>query len=110
MMFLYLDLSPIGLEYRYSLFLLTGRREGRDVIKQDIGIEITSYRLFQIKEDLKLTDGNLATQLRSLEQDGYITFFKANEGHKTKTFYKLTDDGKETLEAFTVTLKNILYS
>jgi DNA-binding MarR family transcriptional regulator len=38
----------------------------------------------ELKEDLQLTDSNLATHLRSLEQDGYITFFKVNEGHKTK--------------------------
>ena len=64
----------------------------------------------ELKEDLELTDGNLATQLRSLEQEGFITFFKTNEGHKTKTFYKLTDNGENTLQTFTEKLRNILYT
>jgi DNA-binding PadR family transcriptional regulator len=72
--------------------------------QSDIGISFQ-----KLKEDLQLTDGNLATQLRSLEQDGFITFFKTNEGHKTRTIYKLTDNGKNTLEAFSEKLRNILY-
>jgi DNA-binding MarR family transcriptional regulator len=64
----------------------------------------------QLKAFLNLTDGNLASHLKSLEDDEYITFEKISIGHKTTTIYKLTPHGEEILKKFTNELLNILKS
>lgn len=61
-----------------------------------------------LKERLNLTDGNLASHLKSLEDEGYIKFIKITEGHRTKTIYQLTTDGREILRMFTQQLIYIL--
>jgi DNA-binding MarR family transcriptional regulator len=62
----------------------------------------------QLKECLQLTDGNLATHPRALEQEKYIAFSKVSEGHKTRTVYKLTREGEETLKVFSEKLTTLL--
>jgi hypothetical protein len=59
----------------------------------------------QLKEDLQLSDGNLATH--SMEQEKYITFFKETQGHKTRTVYTLTPEGEATLNALSKTLAEL---
>lgn len=75
---------------------------------EDAGEEGISFR--QLKSVLKLTDGNLATHLRSLENEGYITFEKVIDGHKVKTVYRLTGKGKEILGDFVEQLSKVLLS
>lgn len=60
-----------------------------------------------LKELLSLTDGNLATHLRALEEQGYITVQKSFIGRKPNTSYSATDAGRQAftdhlnaLEAF----------
>jgi len=60
-----------------------------------------------LKELLQLTDGNLATHLRSLEEQGYLHVQKQFIGRKPNTTYTATDDGRKAftnhlnaLEAF----------
>ncbi len=60
-----------------------------------------------LKELLSLTDGNLATHLRSLEELNYILVKKAFIGRKPSTTYSVTETGKtafnehlNSLEAF----------
>ena len=48
-----------------------------------------------LKETLKLTDGNLASHLRALENKKYIEYSKGFAGRKTQTFYKTTKLGKQ---------------
>jgi len=48
-----------------------------------------------LKETLKLTDGNLASHLRALENKEYVEFSKGFSGRKTQTFYKTTKLGKQ---------------
>lgn len=47
-----------------------------------------------MKELLSLTDGNLATHLRALEEANYISFKKEFIGRKPNTVYSVTDEGK----------------
>ncbi len=47
-----------------------------------------------IKELLSLTDGNLATHLRALEEANYISFKKEFVGRKPNTVYSATNEGK----------------
>ncbi|RYU93686.1 winged helix-turn-helix domain-containing protein [Emticicia agri] len=48
-----------------------------------------------MKELLSLTDGNLATHLRALEEANYISFKKEFIGRKPSTVYSVTDEGKQ---------------
>jgi DNA-binding MarR family transcriptional regulator len=48
-----------------------------------------------LKELLSLTDGNLATHLRALEEANYIDFKKEFIGRKPSTVYNVTDEGKK---------------
>lgn len=48
-----------------------------------------------LKELLELTDGNLATHLRALEDANYIVVQKEFVGRKPNTTYSVTDAGKE---------------
>ncbi len=67
--------------------------------------ESLSFNAF--KELLSLTDGNLATHLRALEEAGYVAVQKQFIGRKPNTTYSATDAGRQAftdhlnaLEAF----------
>ena len=47
-----------------------------------------------LKARLQVTDGNLATHLRKLEETGYVTVEKAFAGRKPVTRLHLTDTGR----------------
>ncbi|MCK8490860.1 transcriptional regulator [Spirosoma sp. RP8] len=47
------------------------------------------------KELLGLTDGNLATHLRALEESGYVAVQKQFIGRKPNTTYSTTDAGRQ---------------
>ena len=48
-----------------------------------------------LKELLSLTDGNLATHLRALEESGYLAVQKQFIGRKPNTTYSATDTGRQ---------------
>ncbi len=48
-----------------------------------------------LKDLLQLTDGNLATHLKSFEDAGYISVTKEFIGRKPNTLYTATADGKK---------------
>jgi DNA-binding HxlR family transcriptional regulator len=48
----------------------------------------------ELKELLSLTDGNLATHLRALEEQGYVLVQKQFVGRKPNTTYAATDAGR----------------
>ncbi len=60
-----------------------------------------------LKDLLNLTDGNLVTHLRALEESGYVLITKQFIGRKPNTTYRATDAGRQAftdhlaaLEAF----------
>ncbi|OIN58586.1 winged helix-turn-helix domain-containing protein [Arsenicibacter rosenii] len=48
-----------------------------------------------LKELLQLTDGNLATHLRALEEAGYLLISKQFVGRKPNTTYTATEAGRQ---------------
>lgn len=54
----------------------------------------------ELKMLTALTDGNLASYLRSLENAHYITYEKLFEGRRPKTLYALTPLGREAFVAY----------
>ena len=58
-----------------------------------------------LKELIQVTDGNLASHLKTLEESGYVKFQKGFIGRKTNTTYSITKTGEKEfklhLEALT---------
>jgi DNA-binding MarR family transcriptional regulator len=48
-----------------------------------------------LKELIQVTDGNLASHLRTLEESGYIKVEKGFVGRKTNTTYRVTKTGEK---------------
>lgn len=63
-----------------------------------------------LKEYLEVTDGNLASHLKALEKEEYISIEKSFIGKKPNTRYYVTDKGKsafsEHLKALEVLIKS----
>lgn len=48
-----------------------------------------------LKEFLDVTDGNLASHLKALEKEGYISVEKSFVGRKPNTKYYMTQEGRK---------------
>lgn len=57
-----------------------------------------------LKDLLSVTDGNLASHLKSLEKSGFIIYKKEFRGRKPNTRYSVTEEGRM---AFTKHIKAI---
>lgn len=49
----------------------------------------------ELKELLDITDGNLASHLKTLEESGYVKFQKGFIGRKTNTTYSISRSGEK---------------
>ena len=54
----------------------------------------------ELKELLRVTDGNLSVHARKLEDAGYIGCTKSFAGRMPKTEYRLTPSGRKALEKY----------
>jgi len=63
-----------------------------------------------LKEYLDVTDGNLASHLKSLEKEAFIETFKSFVGRKPNTKYHLTTLGKIAFEAHISALEKLIRS
>ncbi|MEC4114892.1 winged helix-turn-helix domain-containing protein [Myroides pelagicus] len=61
-----------------------------------------------LKEFLNLTDGNLASHLKNLEDSEYISVTKGFIGRKTNTTYAVTPQGRKAFEQHLAYLENII--
>ncbi|WP_372947518.1 winged helix-turn-helix domain-containing protein [Mariniphaga sp.] len=62
----------------------------------------------QLKEVLEVTDGNLASHIKSLETAGYIAVIKRFKNRKPNTSYEITPEGAEAFENHLKALEEIL--
>jgi DNA-binding HxlR family transcriptional regulator len=53
-----------------------------------------SFDFNALKELLTITDGNLATHVKALEKEKYISVFKSFVDRKPNTRYKVTERGR----------------
>ncbi len=60
------------------------------------------------KELLQVTDGNLASHLKALEKEDYISIFKSFIGRKPNTQYSATDKGKDAFKKHLHALENLI--
>jgi DNA-binding MarR family transcriptional regulator len=61
-----------------------------------------------LKELLQTTDGNLATHVKALEKEKYITISKSFIDRKPNTRYKVTEKGKASFKKHLDALEAIL--
>lgn len=61
-----------------------------------------------LKAELEMSDGNLITHLRTLEQAGYISGEKLTGDGRPQTLYTLTAEGKKAFEDYLSILEQIL--
>ncbi|TCV14148.1 winged helix DNA-binding protein [Sphingobacterium alimentarium] len=66
------------------------------------------YDFNSLKELLDVTDGNLASNLKSLEKEGYITVEKSFVDRKPNTKYRRTEKGKKSFENHLAALENLI--
>lgn len=61
-----------------------------------------------LKQILEVTDGNLATHLVNLEENGYIRVHKGFIGKKTNTTYSVTKAGEKAFNEHIAALENMI--
>ena len=61
-----------------------------------------------LKQMLEVTDGNLATHLVNLEENGYIKVHKGLIGRKTNTTYSITKSGEKAFTDHITVLENMI--
>lgn len=60
------------------------------------------------KDNLNLTDGNLASHIKALEEDGYIEVRKSFIGKRPNSSYRATKHGKKAFLNHLETLQQII--
>ena len=70
-----------------------------------------SVNFNELKELIEVTDGNLASHLKTLEESGFIKVQKGFIGRKTQTTYSVTKAGekafKQHLEALEAMIRSL---
>ncbi|MGQ0737526.1 MAG: winged helix-turn-helix domain-containing protein [Bacteroidota bacterium] len=61
-----------------------------------------------LKQMLEVTDGNLATHLLSLEDNGYLKVKKGFIGRKTNTTYSVTKTGEKAFSEHVAALESMI--
>ena len=61
-----------------------------------------------LKQMLEVTDGNLATHLLNLEENGFIKVHKGFVGRKTNTTYSITRAGEKAFNEHITALESMI--
>ncbi len=64
----------------------------------------------QLKEIVDVTDGNLASHLKNLEENGYVKVQKGFIGRKTNTTYSVTKAGEKAFKTHLDALEQMIRS
>lgn len=67
-----------------------------------------SYDFNSLKDLLDVTDGNLASHLKALEKEEYITVSKSFLGRKPNTRYQASATGKTAFKKHLEALENLI--
>lgn len=69
-----------------------------------------TYDFNNLRETLDVTDGNLASHLKALEENELISVNKQFIGKKPNTTYSITDKGRELFREHLKALENLIRS
>jgi DNA-binding MarR family transcriptional regulator len=64
----------------------------------------------ELKELIEVTDGNLASHLKTLEENGFVKVEKGFIGRKTNTTYKITKSGEKAFKNHLDALEKMIRS
>lgn len=64
----------------------------------------------ELKELIQVTDGNLASHLKTLEENEYVKVQKGFIGRKTNTTYSVTKQGQKAFKAHLEALEEMIKS
>lgn len=67
-----------------------------------------SYEFTALKELLDTTDGNLATHLKALEKEKYISIIKSFVARKPNTRYKISERGRAAFKKHLDALEELI--
>ena len=67
-----------------------------------------SYDFNALKDLLQVTDGNLASHLKGLEKEEYISVNKSFVGRKPNTQYAITKKGKDAFKKHLSALEKLI--
>lgn len=67
-----------------------------------------SLNFNDLKSLIDVTDGNLATHLKTLEENKYIKVQKGFIGRKTNTLYSITEKGSKAFRTHLAALEKII--
>ena len=67
-----------------------------------------NYDFNSLKELLNVTDGNLASHLKALEKEEYITIHKSFLGRKPNTTYSASENGRKAFKMHLQALENLI--
>jgi DNA-binding MarR family transcriptional regulator len=62
----------------------------------------------ELRDTLEMTDGNLTTHIRALQQEGYISVAKSYQNNRPLTTCSLTDPGRKAFAAYIDLLEQIV--
>ena len=62
----------------------------------------------ELKELIEVTDGNLASHLKTLEENNYIKVQKGFIGRKTNTLYSITKSGEKAFKTHLDALERMI--
>ena len=69
---------------------------------------VESLEFGELKAHLGLTDGNLSTHARVLEEAGYLEIEKSFKGRRPQTIYRLTRQGRAAFGSYVERLGEML--
>ncbi len=61
-----------------------------------------------LKKSINVSDGNLSTHMRKLEEAGYLNVTKQFKGKRPQTLCKLTDSGRAAFKTYISHLESLL--
>ena len=70
----------------------------------------TEINFNELKELIDVTDGNLASHLKTLEENGFIKVQKGFIGRKTNTLYSVTKAGEKAFKQHLDALEQMIRS
>ena len=70
----------------------------------------TDISFNELKELLNITDGNLASHLKTLEENDYVKIYKGFIGKKTNTTYAVTRAGEKAFKIHLTALEKMIGS
>lgn len=62
----------------------------------------------ELREKLKINNGNLVSHFRFLISEGFVTYRKSIDGHKVSTIYTITEKGRKEYQKLRESMLEVL--